>query len=63
MDNHAGRESEAAGRRSACVPVCPVAATFAQEDLPEQWHAYIEINKNYVDSGKFQPDKYQKPGS
>src|ERR1700746_2462030 len=44
----------------ACVPVCPVTAIFALEDLPEKWQSYIEINKNYVDGGKFQPDKYQK---
>src|SRR6266436_4716002 len=44
----------------ACVPVCPVTAIFPLEDLPEKWHAYIETNKNYVDGGKFQPDKYQK---
>jgi NAD-dependent dihydropyrimidine dehydrogenase PreA subunit len=47
----------------ACVPVCPVTAIFVQEDPPEKWHAYIEINKNYVDGGKFQPDKYQKASS
>ena len=47
----------------ACVPVCPVTAIFPLEDLPEKWHAYIEINKNYVDVGKFQPDKYQKASS
>ena len=44
----------------ACVPVCPVTAIFALDDLPEKWQAYIEINKNYVDGGKFQLDKYQK---
>jgi ferredoxin len=47
----------------ACVPVCPVTAIFAQEDLPEKWQAYTETNKNYVDGGKFQPDKYQKASS
>ena len=26
-------------------------------------HAYVEINKNYVDAGKFQRDKYQKVSS
>ena len=31
--------------------------------LPEKWQAYIETNKNYVDGGKFQPDKYQKASS
>lgn len=28
----------------ACVPVCPVAAIFALEDLPTQWKGYAEIN-------------------
>ena len=42
----------------ACVPVCPVSAIFALDDLPEKWHSYIEKNSNYVDGGKFQPDKY-----
>ena len=49
--------------RGACVPVCPVTAIFPLDDLPEKWHAYIETNKNYVDGGKFQPDKYQKASS
>jgi hypothetical protein len=42
------------------VPVCPVTAIFALDDLPEKWQSYIEINKNYVDAGKFQPDKFKK---
>jgi ferredoxin len=42
----------------ACVPVCPVSAIFAQDDLPEKWHSYIEKNSNYVEGGKFQPDKH-----
>jgi NAD-dependent dihydropyrimidine dehydrogenase PreA subunit len=45
----------------ACVPVCPVTAIFPLDDLPEKWHAYIETNKNYVEGGKFQRDKYQRP--
>jgi NAD-dependent dihydropyrimidine dehydrogenase PreA subunit len=32
----------------ACVPVCPVAAIFAVDDLPEKWHAFTEINANIV---------------
>jgi len=40
-----------------------VAAIFAQEDPPEKWHACLETNKNYVDGGKFQRDKYQKARS
>ena len=47
----------------ACVPVCPVTAIFALEDLPEKWQAYTETNKNYVDGGKFQREKYQKARS
>jgi len=43
----------------ACVPVCPVSAIFALDDLPEKWHSYIEKNANYVTGGKFQPDTYK----
>jgi hypothetical protein len=35
-------------------------AAFSLDDLPETSHPFIEINKNYVDGGKFQPDEYQK---
>ena len=28
----------------ACVPACPVSAIFAQDDLPEKWNAFVEIN-------------------
>jgi NAD-dependent dihydropyrimidine dehydrogenase PreA subunit len=47
----------------ACVPVFPVTAISPLDNLPGKWHAYIEINKNYVDGGKFQPDKYQNVSS
>jgi NAD-dependent dihydropyrimidine dehydrogenase PreA subunit len=43
----------------ACVPVCPVLAIFALDDLPEKWHSYIEKNSGYVEGGKFQPDKHK----
>src|SRR5438876_9631604 len=43
----------------ACVPVCPVSAIFALDDLPEKWHSYIEKNANYVTDGKFQADTYK----
>jgi len=42
---------------------CPVTAIFPLDDLPEKWHALTEINKNYVDGGKLQPDKYQNVSS
>lgn len=31
----------------ACVPACPVEAIFAEEDLPDQWNEYLEINANW----------------
>lgn len=27
-----------------CVPECPVEAIFRDEDVPEQWQSYIELN-------------------
>ncbi len=27
-----------------CVPECPTEAIFAEDDLPEKWSEYIEIN-------------------
>jgi ferredoxin len=29
----------------ACVDECPVHAIYPEEDLPEKWHSYIELNK------------------
>jgi ferredoxin len=31
----------------ACVPVCPVSAIFALEDLPEKWADFEERNTTY----------------
>jgi NAD-dependent dihydropyrimidine dehydrogenase PreA subunit len=31
----------------ACVPVCPVSAIFAADDLPEKWASYTEKNAAY----------------
>jgi ferredoxin len=28
----------------ACVPECPVEAIFAEEDLPDQWQEWTQIN-------------------
>ena len=28
----------------ACVPVCPVSAIFALDDLPEKWKEYTALN-------------------
>ena len=34
----------------ACVPVCPVSAIFAEEDLPDEWMDFIEINAEYYEA-------------
>jgi ferredoxin len=44
----------------ACVPVCPVSAIFAQDDLPEKWKHFTEINASYVQGGKFTPAEFAK---
>lgn len=31
----------------ACQSVCPVTAIFPNEQVPEQWKNFIEINANY----------------
>jgi len=28
----------------ACVPECPVDAIFQADNVPEEWHSYIELN-------------------
>lgn len=28
----------------ACEPACPVTAIYAEDDVPDQWKAYTEIN-------------------
>jgi NAD-dependent dihydropyrimidine dehydrogenase PreA subunit len=31
----------------ACVPVCPVSAIFAADDLPDKWKHYAQINAEH----------------
>ena len=31
----------------ACVPVCPVSAIFAQDDLPDKWAGFTQKNAAY----------------
>ena len=31
----------------ACVPVCPVSAIFALDDLPEKWSSFAPKNAEY----------------
>jgi Fe-S-cluster-containing hydrogenase component 2 len=44
----------------ACVPVCPVSAIFALDDLPERWKHYAQLNASYVEGGKFKKEEYAK---
>jgi len=36
----------------ACVPVCPVTAIFALEDLPEKWANFTKINADWYEKKK-----------
>jgi NAD-dependent dihydropyrimidine dehydrogenase PreA subunit len=36
----------------ACVPVCPVTAIFALEDLPEKWANFTPINSDWYKTPK-----------
>ena len=31
----------------ACVEACPVDACFAEDQLPDEWQKYIQINADY----------------
>jgi len=32
---------------AACEPVCPVAAIFAEDAVPDKWKNFIAINKDF----------------
>ena len=31
----------------ACVPACPVEAIYAQDEVPDKWQSYIEVNAEH----------------
>ena len=31
-----------------CVPECPTKAIFPEDELPEKWSEYVEINEKYT---------------
>ena len=31
----------------ACTEACPVDAIFAQDQLPDEWHRFVEVNSAY----------------
>ena len=33
----------------ACVPECPVDAIYHEDDVPEEWQSYIQINAEKVE--------------
>ena len=33
-----------------CIPECPTTAIFTEEDLPEKWSEYVEINAKYSEA-------------
>jgi len=34
----------------ACEPECPVNAIYEEDDLPEKWNSYVELNERLADS-------------
>lgn len=44
----------------ACVSVCPVAAIFALDDLPEKWKHYTELNARYVQGRQVHPRRVRQ---
>ncbi len=37
---------------SACIPACPVSAIFAEEDLPDKWKHYAQINRDWYSTAR-----------
>lgn len=35
-----------------CVPECPVEAIFPEEDLPDEWQSYVQINADMTVAGQ-----------
>jgi ferredoxin len=38
-----------------CLTVCPVDAIYKEQEVPEEWQHYIDINRNYFQNQ--QPDR------
>ena len=36
----------------ACEPVCPVTAIFPEDNVPEQWNQYIQMNYEHYGKSK-----------
>ena len=46
----------------ACVPVCPVSAIYAGDDLPEKWASYQEKNAAHFGRKSFPHRTFQTRG-
>ena len=33
----------------ACEPVCPVEAIYYEDDVPEEWASYYDVNVQFID--------------
>ena len=33
----------------ACVPACPVEAIFANDEVPDEWQSFIDVNANWFE--------------
>ena len=44
----------------ACEPVCPVKAIFAEDETPDQWKSFIELNKQFFKDNPGRPDRSRR---
>ena len=42
---------------NCCLPVCPVSAIYAADDLPPQWQKFVQINADWFREAK-DDDRY-----
>jgi NAD-dependent dihydropyrimidine dehydrogenase PreA subunit len=33
----------------ACVPVCPVQAIYEESDVPREWRAYVDVDREFFE--------------
>ncbi|MDA2923972.1 ferredoxin family protein [Acidobacteria bacterium AH-259-G07] len=41
----------------ACVPECPVEAIFPEDEVPEKWSRYVDINYKWYENKKSVEEK------
>ena len=46
----------------ACVEACPVDACFAEDQLPDEWQQYIEINAALLQAGRLGRHRQRRAG-